>query len=81
MWLPIRLKDRTFQIKSSTVSVHTLKTEAAELELMLSTHENFADLGSDCAAEVRADMFITIYRCVPVKSTLAEMQLHLVFAC
>jgi len=48
---------------------------------MLSTHENIADLGSDCAAEVRAHMFITRYQCVPVKNTLAEMQLHLVFAC
>lgn len=79
--MPIRLKDRTFQVKSSTVSVHTLKTEAEELELMLSTHENIADLGRDYAAEVGAYMFITIYRCVSVKGTLAEMQLHLVFAC
>jgi hypothetical protein len=78
--LPTRLKDRTFQIKSCTVSVYTLKTEAEELELM-STHENIADLGSDCATEVRACMFITSYRCVPVKNTLAEMRLHLVFAC
>ena len=81
MCLPTRLKDRTFQIKCSTVSVHTLKTEAEELELMLSTHQNIADLGRDCAAEVRAYMFISSYRCVPVKSTLAEMRLHLMFAC
>jgi len=79
--LPTRLKDRTFQIKSSTVSVYTLKTEAEELELMLSTHENIADLGSDCATEVRTSMFITSYRCVPVKDTLAEMRLLFVFAC